>query len=92
MTSNVKLLPCPFCGGEATLTLTGNVRSTRKCMVKCGGCRYQRTDAVLRYGDDWLRATAIAAWNRRTAPPSAPAGVEELDAAARELRGEWHEQ
>jgi len=69
-----ELLPCPFCGGEATLRMIGNVHSTRKCVVKCSGCRYERTDAVLRYGDEWLLKTAIAAWNRRTALHAAPEG------------------
>jgi len=69
-----ELLPCPFCGGEAALAFVGNVHSTRKCVVKCGGCRYQRTDAALRNGDEWLRNTAIAAWNRRTALRAAPEG------------------
>lgn len=67
-----ELLPCPFCGGEATMRMIGNVHSTRKCVVKCSGCRYERTDAVLRYGDEWLLKTAIAAWNRRTALRAAP--------------------
>ncbi len=69
-----ELLPCPFCGGEATLRMIGNVHSTRKCVVKCSGCRYERTDAVLRYGDEWLLKTAIAAWNRRSAMRAAPEG------------------
>jgi len=65
-----ELLACPFCGGEASLTISGNVRSTRKCVVKCSGCRSQRIHAALRYGDDWLRATAVAAWNRRALTPT----------------------
>jgi len=73
-----ELLPCPFCGGEATLRMIGNVHSTRKCVVKCSGCRYERTDAALRYGDEWLLKTAIAAWNRRSAMRAAPeSGVPE---------------
>ena len=59
------LLPCPFCGGQPTLSLVGNVRSTRKCVIKCGGCRIQRIDAALRYGHDWLKDKAITAWNTR---------------------------
>ena len=82
-----ELLPCPFCGGEATLTMVGNVHSTRKCIVKCSGCRYQRTDAALRYGDEWLRNTAIAAWNRRVALRAAPEGLIEQHARdSQELR------
>ena len=91
MTSNVKLLPCPFCGGKAELTMKGNVHSTRKCIVKCTACRYQRTDAALRYGDDWLHATAIAAWNRR-ATTARDAEIEALRAEVRTLvrqNGEW---
>lgn len=60
-----EMKPCPFCGGTPSITMKGNVHSQRSIVVKCTGCRYQRTDAALRYGDDWLRATAIAAWNRR---------------------------
>lgn len=60
------LLPCPFCGGEARLTISGNSYSGHKCVVRCQGCRYQRTDAALRNSESWLRGTAIAAWNRRT--------------------------
>lgn len=86
MTAETDLLPCPFCGGQATLTISGNVRSTRKCMVKCSGCRYQRIDAALRYGDDWLRATAIAAWNRRANLAELQREVEGLRAEVERLR------
>ena len=60
-----ELKPCPFCGGEATISWKGNVHSTRSVVVKCSGCRYERKDSALRYGDDWLLDVAVTAWNRR---------------------------
>lgn len=86
--TEAELLPCPFCGGEATLTMIGNVHSTRKCIVKCSGCRYQRTDAALRYGDEWLRNTAIAAWNRRT-PRAAELAASRKPGAVEGLVAKW---
>ena len=60
-----ELKPCPFCGGEATISWKGNIHSTRSVVVKCSGCRYERKDSALRYGDDWLLNVAVTAWNRR---------------------------
>ena len=60
-----ELKPCPFCGGEATISLKGNAHSKRSVVVKCSGCRYERKDSALRYGHDWLLSVAVTAWNRR---------------------------
>lgn len=46
-------IPCPFCGGKATLYEVAGV----KPHVQCNACR------VSMYGD--TRIEAIAAWNRR---------------------------
>lgn len=48
-----ELLPCPFCGGEATAE-NQNVITARVICIRCG------------VSTDWYRAyEAIAAWNRR---------------------------
>lgn len=54
-----RLLPCPFCGGEAELE-----NSITEAAVRCGSC-----NAMISRKHGWLAdtglSTAIAAWNTR---------------------------
>lgn len=54
-----KLLPCPFCGGEAGIERTGTPRQS--CIVACVNCgaRHESGDEAQFSG---------ASWNRRTQP------------------------
>ena len=53
-----KLLPCPFCGGEAEIDSRGN-----SWQAWCRHC------ATIQMGEFYdTEANAIAAWNRRTQP------------------------
>ena len=61
--SEIKLLPCPFCGGEARLQRKGKKREYYVICKKCG-CRtpyykYQFSS------NEKLREEAIATWNTR---------------------------
>lgn len=62
----IKLMSCPFCGGEPDLQHIGNdYTKKRKIKIKCKKCRCERTDAALRHGFDWLENVAIKNWNQR---------------------------
>ena len=63
------------------------MKSHRKLTVKCPDCRIQRTDAALRYGEEWLFNIAIAAWNRRTPNTRALAALEAVEGAAHGTAG-----
>jgi hypothetical protein len=56
MTEKTKLLPCPFCKGEAVIKRTG--RKGTWHFVLCTYC-YSRTDDFL------IEYQAIELWNRR---------------------------
>ena len=67
-----KLLPCPFCGGEAMMV------KTQKCgrYVMCLTCEVQTVE----YETDYIGSAygkAIAAWNHR-AQPAEPLTLEQL--------------
>ena len=68
---NTELLPCPFCGGPATIeetTLLGDVRKSAGCGTEyCQGYQSTLTFATHR--------EAIAAWNTRN-PPRTATGVD----------------
>jgi transcription elongation factor Elf1 len=61
-----KLLPCPFCGGEAYLNdiLT---RKGRDIEIGCRKCGIKMLKGFIRYSFDpiYCRELAILAWNRR---------------------------
>lgn len=61
-----KLKPCPFCGCDAKLHIRGNKSTkSRKAIIKCSGCRVQRTDGALKHGQEWVSKVAIRNWNKR---------------------------
>jgi len=66
--SEYKLLPCPFCGGEAKIILIGNDHTKkRKAEVSCMtvGCSSKQTVAAILHDHNWCEQQAIAAWNQR---------------------------
>lgn len=65
--SELKLLPCPFCGGEPELH---NNSSETLYGVYCPACGAQTAHEGFTAGDD-----AIAAWNRRAQPDQLPAAT-----------------
>ena len=70
MVSEEKLKPCPFCGGEALLTATGNDHTKKRFInIKCQECKVQRTDGAIRHDMDWLCSVAVKLWNNRTTVP-----------------------
>lgn len=55
-----KLLPCPFCGGEALLERRGSRR--KSCLVACTNCgvRHESADEDERSGESWNTRAALA--------------------------------
>ena len=68
-----KLLPCPFCGGEAILEkwLVRGYEPSVYYEVKCSKCgqtnQHGRFDNVYK-SEQWARRKAIKAWNTRPNP------------------------
>jgi hypothetical protein len=63
-----ELLPCPFCGGEASVTHIGNDYAKRKKItVKCknSDCRAEQTNGAIYHSFTWLEGVAAESWNRR---------------------------
>lgn len=58
--SDPKLLPCPFCGGEAEFERTGT--NLRSCIVACENCggRHESSDVDERSGTSWNRRASLA--------------------------------
>lgn len=59
----IKLLPCPFCGGQAVVNVNKGVR------VICTGC-FIKTETVSDYSsdievDDGAIESVVDTWNRR---------------------------
>lgn len=68
--SEEKLLPCPFCGGEARLTYdfeTGHGYCIKEHMVRCERCGARGGLTSDYYGgtEDELREKAVEKWNMR---------------------------
>lgn len=80
--SEAKLLPCPFCGGEAAIKMLGNDhilathRLTARSKIRCGceiscsafGCTIKVVSCTLSPPLEKTREWAIAAWNTRVDP------------------------
>jgi Lar family restriction alleviation protein len=59
-----KLLPCPFCGGEAS------VRTVLRVLARCEMCGSEgQSFSMVDAGVEAASDQAIAAWNRRTPAP-----------------------
>lgn len=75
MVTEIKLLPCPFCGGKASI---GKTIDGMNWQIVCRGeCRC--TSAYFAQKEN-----AVAAWNRRPAPENKPLTLEQL----RQMDGE----
>lgn len=57
----IKLKPCPFCGGEAELKQ--DCRNGYK--LKCKNCLVAFKQKVLRQPMEWLEEKMIQSWNNR---------------------------
>lgn len=79
--SNVKLLPCPFCGADAAENAEKMRGEWRFFMVACGG----EGCGVAPMVSESSRELAIAAWNTRAAHPAAPPEVMELVEALKQI-------
>ena len=80
MESGLKLLPCPFCGGEAEINQIGNMATkSRGFEVRCTawGCSTKKRSMVIRRSLEDARTWAVERWNARA--PSDAALVEALE-------------
>lgn len=92
--SELKLLPCPFCGGEAELKRdAGNEVWPQSWMGKCTksecGFSYGRefgssTWRIEKEKDDAAQVAAVSKWNTRSPPTLPPVCPEDL------VEGEWY--
>jgi Lar family restriction alleviation protein len=57
--SELKLLPCPFCGGAATVGASEYYDGANTFYIYCASCGVQQMTTKIRTDE------AIAAWNRR---------------------------
>ncbi|WP_158247940.1 Lar family restriction alleviation protein [Paracoccus sp. SY] len=100
MSDEPKLLPCPFCGGEASAE--GYQRWTKPCpdmtwsngepvteayFCNCPSCGVANTVSDVGHQ---TRADAIAAWNRRVPAPAVPDDVAGLVAELRSANPDEH--
>ncbi|MFG0381059.1 DUF551 domain-containing protein [Pseudomonas sp. zbq_18] len=77
----VELLPCPFCGGSASIKNDGDLR-----FIVCGPGTECKGTGLTTFFVEEKSETAIAAWNRRTAQPAdhseQPSGIYSSDPLA----------
>lgn len=66
-----KLLPCPFCGGDAELRTSPHVPRQFGCRVVCETCGVHITRIGSSYDEADLKRGTIDAWNTRPAVASA---------------------
>lgn len=67
--TEIKLLPCPFCGCEAKQ----GPYKRNGWEIKCPSCIIKYQQRVIRNSLDWLKASMAETWNKRT-----PAEIEKL--------------
>ena len=61
-----ELLPCPFCGGSATLMFKGNnYTKSRSATVTCNSCYVSRTIGAVHHDAIWCAKLSIDRWNER---------------------------
>lgn len=72
-----ELLPCPFCGGEATYICrkrTGSISGDNgyETIVMCADNHHECGARITKWGlrKDWSKNSAIVAWNRRAHEPN----------------------
>ena len=71
--SELKLLPCPFCGGEARLRYLKPLG-----WVQCKKCGATSAAVSDYYEETDGKGQAVAAWNRRAQPENEPLTLSEL--------------
>ena len=59
--SDVKLLPCPFCGGEPKAEQKGR----NGFRIKCKSCPAEMKQKTLRFSVEWLANEMVKDWNSR---------------------------
>lgn len=69
-----ELLPCPFCGGEATMQWLSADWNAVQCAVQCMLCGAHGVKSK-------LKTESVAAWNRRAAQAEASVGAPHSDPA-----------
>ena len=69
---NKKMLPCPFCGGAATVRANEYYDGANTFYIYCASCGVQQMTTKIRTDE------AIAAWNRRAQPANEPLTLEQL--------------
>ncbi|MBS6941229.1 MAG: Lar family restriction alleviation protein [Slackia piriformis] len=80
-----ELKPCPFCGGEITLTCSDGDGAF---YIRCSKCGASTGHVSSRKGVVEAESEAVERWNRRAEPPAAPddparysrGGIECIDA------------
>lgn len=86
MESGLKLLPCPFCGGDGEISYyaKGSSPAPAGYFVECGSCSAsgEGFDVQGEIPDrvEYTQQKAKEAWNTRALPPSDAALVEALEA------------
>lgn len=76
--TNEKLLPCPFCGGEARLDFDAD--GTGMCRVACQACDTEGPSVHISscMKEEYARDEAVELWNTRFSTPPGDDEVERL--------------
>lgn len=93
--SEIKLLPCPFCGGEAEYTEKGNeYMGISETMIKCKKCHTKQVHKWLKYkfNFDFIREKTFEAWNNRKPMDDIVERLEDLQQPCYECRESCNEK
>ena len=82
-----KLLLCPFCGGEAEITIN-KTRQGQTSVVRCTKCTCRKTLLKYPFYEGDIYADAVKDWNTRKPMQNI---VELLEEQAEECRKYWQE-
>jgi Lar family restriction alleviation protein len=83
MSDEVKLKPCPFCGGDGEMSwyAKGNSSACAGYFVECTSCSASGEgfdiQGEMPDRDDYTKSRAVAAWNTRSQPSTPPEGWRE---------------
>ena len=95
----IKLKPCPFCGGEAEYTERGNQYSgISQTQIKCKRCNTKQVHGWIRlkYDFDYVKKATMDDWNKRERDQKKVAFdkervIEELRIKAEESKRFWND-